>query len=51
MKVDDDELEVECEYTLSIADFKIQRPSYANISMTDEVKVNAKATAKLVKTP
>ncbi|NBX83526.1 YceI family protein [bacterium] len=51
MKVEDEELEVECDYSLSIAEFKIQRPSYANISMTDDVKVRAKATAKLVRTP
>jgi len=51
LKVEEDELEVECEYSLSIADFKIQRPSYANISMTDDVKINAKASAKLARTP
>lgn len=45
------ELEVECEYSLSIIDFKIQRPAYANISMTDDVHVTAKATAKWVNQP
>lgn len=51
LKAEGDELKIDCEYSLSIVDFKIQRPSYANISMTDEVKINAKATAKLVGTP
>ncbi|MFM8268926.1 MAG: YceI family protein [Pseudomonadota bacterium] len=46
VQVDEGELEIECEYGLSIADFKIQRPSYANISMTDKVKVNAKTKLK-----
>ncbi|NBT57811.1 YceI family protein [bacterium] len=50
-KVDGEILEAACSFSLSIRDFKIQRPSYANISMTDDVKVNAKAKAKWVRTP
>lgn len=51
LKAEEGELEIDCGYSLSIADFKIQRPSYAGISMTDDVKVSAKTTVKWAGTP